>query len=155
MTIQPGTAEDLGAIGLLYEELNARMAALQPDNFRPARQNDAWILSQLTEENSDFLTARTNEGTVIGFALLQFRDTPNVPSFIPRRYTYLMDLVVTESCRGQGVGKALLAEVERWARAWGSEFIELGVLSENTAALRVYESCGYTERRKVMGRSLN
>ena len=36
MTIQPGTAEDLGAIGLLYEELNARMAALQPDNFRPA-----------------------------------------------------------------------------------------------------------------------
>lgn len=150
MKISPATAADLAAIGALYQELNARMAALQPDNFRPARQNEDFILAMLAGEDSDFLAARSETGDVIGLALVQAKLTPAHPSFIPRAYTYLMDLVVAEPHRKQGVGRALLRAVESWARDRGSEFVELGVLSENRDALRVYEQFGFVERRKVM-----
>lgn len=150
MKIEPARPEDVPAIGQLYEELNARMAALQPDNFRPARQSEVFILDMLGGKDSDILAARTPEGQVIGFALVQCKDTPPHPSFIPRRYTYLMDIVVAETCRGKGVGKSLLGAVEQWARERGSEFVELGVLTENLSAIQVYESFGFVERRKVM-----
>ncbi|WP_322173321.1 GNAT family N-acetyltransferase [Acutalibacter caecimuris] len=150
MTIIPATRSDLPAIRKLYEELNACMAALQHNNFRPAQQNEDFILSMLADESSDFLTAKTETGAMMGFALVQAKVTPPHPSFIPRAYTYLMDIVVTESCRRQGVGYALLEEVMRWAQGRGSEFIELGVLSENSAAIKVYEKFGFAERRKIM-----
>lgn len=154
MTIDLAKPADLNAILQLYEELYRCMAALQPENFQPARQKEARILALMGDEHSGFLTARTQQGRVAGFALVQEQATPDFPCFIPRRYTCLMDLVVAEDCRGQGTGRALLKAAEDWARARHSEFIELGVLSENQAALRAYESCGYTECGKVMRRGL-
>lgn len=150
MTITPAGLRDLPAIGRLYEELYECMAALQPDNFRPGKQSETFIRSTIEDEKGDVLVARDLAGEVVGFALVHCQNTPEYPSFVPRRYTHLLDIVVTKACRGQGVGKALLAEVERWAREKSSEFVELGVLSENLPAIKAYESYGFMERRKVM-----
>ena len=154
MTIEPAKLEDMDGISRLYKALNTDMSRLQPEMFRPAGEDGGFIRSVLESERDDLLLAR-EDGRVLGMALVQDKDTPPYPAFIPRRYTYLMDLVVDPECRRQGVGRALMGAVKEWAKSRNAEFIELGVLSENTAALRVYEGCGYTERRKVMGRSLN
>lgn len=150
MTIEPAELPDLPAISRLYEELYGCMAALQPDNFRPGKQSEAFIRSAIEDAEGEVLVARDPTGDVVGFALVRCQNTPDYPSFVSRRYTHLLDIVVTKACRGQGIGKALLTAVEHWARKQGSEFVELGVLSENLPAIDAYESYGFTERRKVM-----
>ncbi len=151
---QPAQPGDLPEIGDLYEELYTCMAALQPDNFRPGRQSESFLCSIMENPDGEILVARGQEEKVLGFAIVQCQNTPDYPSFLPRRYTHLLDIVVAEPCRGQGIGKTLLKAVESWARGKGSEFIELGVLSENLPAIGAYESYGFQERRKTMELSL-
>lgn len=54
----------------------------------------------------------------------------------------LEDLYVTPSCRGQGVGKALLAELARTALAQGCSRLEWDVLTWNASAIAVYRRLG-------------
>jgi len=150
MKIEPAMHKDLGAIQALYEQLYARMAQLQPQNFRPARQNGEFLMYMMLGEDSDILIAREDGGRALGFALVRCQNTPEYPSFIPRRYAVLMDLAVEESRRRQGVGRALLEAVKAWARERGAEFLELGVLSQNLPAIGLYESFGFSESRRVM-----
>ena len=61
-----------------------------------------------------------------------------------------MDICVDEKLRGQGVGSALLAACEEWARGRGLEYLELNVLEANEAARRLYERTGYKKIVNVM-----
>ncbi|HVL56721.1 MAG TPA: GNAT family N-acetyltransferase [Burkholderiaceae bacterium] len=66
------------------------------------------------------------------------------------------DIVVRSSHRGRGVGAALLAAVEREARARGCCKITLEVLEGNGAALALYRRVGFDDYRldPQMGRAL-
>jgi putative acetyltransferase len=52
-------------------------------------------------------------------------------------------IMVAAGHRRQGVGRALLAAAEQWARGAGIRKIELHVFPHNDAALRLYVSAGY------------
>jgi RimJ/RimL family protein N-acetyltransferase len=54
-------------------------------------------------------------------------------------------LMVARDRRRQGVGAALLAAAERWARSVGVLKIELHVFPHNQAALALYRHAGYRE----------
>lgn len=149
MTISPATLTGIPEISRLYQELNASMAALSPQDFRAAKQDEGFIRSVIEDERSDFLLA-WDGGEVLGFALVQQKTAPPYPAFLPHDYAYLMDIVVDPAYRHKGVGTLLLKAVEDWARARGAEFIELGVLSGNLPAIAAYEKAGYIENRKTM-----
>jgi ribosomal protein S18 acetylase RimI-like enzyme len=53
------------------------------------------------------------------------------------------DVVVIESARGQGIGKALFAEIEHIAADAGACKVTLEVLSGNSPAKALYASLGY------------
>lgn len=149
MTISPANLTNTPEISGLYQELNACMAALSPQDFCAAKQDEGFIRSVIEDEQSDFLLARDGE-EVLGFALVQQKTTPPYPAFLSREYVYLMDIVVGAAYRHRGVGTLLLKAVEDWAKARGAEFIELGVLSGNLPAIAAYEKAGYIENRKTM-----
>ena len=52
-------------------------------------------------------------------------------------------LVVTSSARGQGLGRQLLREAERRARAGGAARLELTSGSQRTDAHAFYRACGF------------
>ncbi|HET6900032.1 MAG TPA: GNAT family N-acetyltransferase [Vicinamibacteria bacterium] len=56
---------------------------------------------------------------------------------------HIGDIVVAPEARGQGVGRALLAAAEDWARARGYRLITLNVFLDNAGARRTYERAGY------------
>jgi GNAT superfamily N-acetyltransferase len=60
-----------------------------------------------------------------------------------RRFVYIAELYVDEAARGTGVGRALIAACEDWARSQGIRIVKIGVLSGNTRAAAVYERAGY------------
>jgi ribosomal protein S18 acetylase RimI-like enzyme len=67
---------------------------------------------------------------------------------------HLEDLFVLDAARGTGLGRALVTAVIERARERGCRRIELDVNEQNTAALRFYESLGFTAEPKPPGRTL-
>jgi GNAT superfamily N-acetyltransferase len=61
--------------------------------------------------------------------------------FTTEPYVHVSELAVARS--GAGVGAALMAAVEAWARERGSRFVSLNVVDANTGAQRFYERRGY------------
>jgi GNAT superfamily N-acetyltransferase len=64
-------------------------------------------------------------------------------TFAARSLINVHDLAVLPTHRGRGVGRALLAAVERAARARGCVKVTLEVLENNHRARRVYEAAGF------------
>lgn len=79
-------------------------------------------------------------GEPAGFALYLF----NFSTFLARPGLYLEDLFVLPEQRGRGIGKALLIELARRARAADCGRMEWAVLDWNEPAIRFYESLGAT-----------
>ena len=67
---------------------------------------------------------------------------------------WLEDLFVREEARGRGLGRALVEAALERARERGCRRIELDVNEDNTAALALYEACGFSREPKPPGRTL-
>ena len=79
------------------------------------------------------------------FNLMLLADEPKPDEFV------VDSLAVAESCRGMGVGTALLQQAEERARAMGKRTMSLGVIAENDGAIRLYERQGFVTTRKWHG----
>jgi len=60
--------------------------------------------------------------------------------------TYLQELYVVPALRGHGIGRALLEATIQLARERGADGIDLNTGETDTAARRLYESMGFTNR---------
>jgi ribosomal protein S18 acetylase RimI-like enzyme len=92
------------------------------------------------EPESVFLrVAEASDGAILGLAYGE----QATDYFTLEAHGHLGILAVAEGAEGRGVGRALLAEVERWAAACGYRFLTLNVFTDNTRAIQVYERAGY------------
>ncbi len=66
-----------------------------------------------------------------------------VDYFNERPHAHLSVLAVEKAAEGQGVGSALLAACEQWARSRGSDRLTLSALVTNARARALYERKGY------------
>src|SRR6185437_7454987 len=64
---------------------------------------------------------------------------------------YLAELYVTPPERGRGLGRALMEAAVREARGEGADTMEIGVDEPDTAARRLYESLGFSNRERGDG----
>jgi ribosomal protein S18 acetylase RimI-like enzyme len=93
--------------------------------------------------NRDMTVLIAGEGPD-GFAQIRYR--PWVYSAGPQAHSYLEELYVVPSLRGQGIGRALLEVAMDTARSEGATYMELGTSETDTAARALYESSGFTNR---------
>ena len=99
----------------------------------------------LTERGREMLAA--GEMTVLlagegpdGLAELRFRRS----IWTDRPAAYLEELYVVPGLRGQGIGRALLEAAMEVARDAGATIIDLNTSDDDTAAIGLYESTGFT-----------
>jgi ribosomal protein S18 acetylase RimI-like enzyme len=93
--------------------------------------------------NRDMTVLLAGEGPD-GFAQLRYR--PWVYSAGPKAHSYLEELYVIPSLRGQGIGRALLEAAMDAARGEGATHMELGTSESDVAARGLYETAGFTNR---------
>ena len=118
-------------------ELNRRIDA------QVAEEHYAVLIPHVAEHNGQVLIAEDEAGHIIGWAAF-YEDGGDV--FIhaeERRHGFLAELYVVETARGAGVGRALIAACEDWARGRGLTSLRIGLLARNADALKVYERSGY------------
>lgn len=74
----------------------------------------------------------------VGYVLFFY----NFSTFLGRPGLYIEDLFVNQDCRGQGIGKQLLASVAQVAVQRGCGRLEWGVLDWDDLTVRMYTSIG-------------
>ena len=136
------TIQHVDAIFLLYQEIIETHAKLEPDYFKKAKQSKEFIREMIESPDSDILLAYSKQ-LVVGFSMIKEVETPAYPMMKNRKYAYILDLVVTQSNRGQGLGKELLNDSIVWQKMRQLEYIELCVIEKNNHAKKMYESLGF------------
>jgi aminoglycoside 6'-N-acetyltransferase I len=110
------------------------------------------VVSDIDEQYADptlvAFVAEREDGRLGGFAEASVRRYANSNDESP--CAFLEGWWVDADIRRQGVGRALLAAVEEWARAQG--FTELGsdALLDNTLSHQVHHALGFEERERVI-----
>jgi len=144
MRIRAAAVADLASIAALFEELDALHRDRLPDRFAArataARSDDS--LRALIRGATGALLLADAGGDVVGVIHLALRDTPAMPMFIPRRLAVVEDLVVAAGARRRGIGRALMAAADRWARDRGAASVELTVYDVNHEATAFYRALG-------------
>ena len=112
-----------------------------------------WSASQYKEEFSSptrhFVVAIDEAQNIIGYAGV----------FAPGgAEADVLTVGVVPSHRGKGIAKALMALITDWAKAQGSTAMMLEVKTDNTDAIGLYESLGYSKlniRKDYFGAGLD
>lgn len=107
------------------------------------------LLDAAFESGAEVFIAE-RDGEPVGFAHLHA--TTDL-SGTPR--AHLGDLAVAASADGTGVGRALMAFAERWARERGFDRIGLTAVATNARAIRIYERAGYAADTISMSKPLD
>lgn len=89
--------------------------------------------------NSYLFVAEDEDGQPVGFMHLQ----KTQDFFNGRSNCHISDLAVAPEHEGQGVGRALLAHAEEWAREHRCALMTLAVFPGNERARALYASNGY------------
>ncbi|MBN8737155.1 MAG: GNAT family N-acetyltransferase [Xanthomonadales bacterium] len=141
ITIRPATPGDTDFILSLVP----RFASFDLPHGRRKRETLAAIHADIeralreTPPGDHFFVAEETDGRSAGFLHLQVqRDF-----FSGMRACHVADLAVVPSREGRGIGRALLAHAEKWARENRCKLLTLSVFPGNTRARALYERAGF------------
>lgn len=122
-----------------------RLRAFGPPPLRPPEAMDAAERRALDRffdappAGARLWVAEGPSGALLGAAYAERA----VDYFTQETHGHLSILAVAAAAEGQGVGRELIATVERWAAAAGYRFVTLNVFAMNARAVAVYERAGY------------
>ena len=130
--------------------------ALEPD-----RRVDSAVAEEFFAEIFARLKARggvaliwEEQGSPVGWATAHRDENDVYVRPDERQFALISELFVLEKARGRGIGKALIAACEDWARAQGLNVVMINVLRDNRCAEKIYRAAGfetyYTGLRKYL-----
>ncbi len=133
--IRAATPRDLDALVRLLGALFSLEADFTPD--APRQRRGLELL--LADPQRRAVLVAERGGAVVGMVTGQLlvSTAEGGPAVL------LEDLVVEEATRGQGLGRRLVDELERWARGHGASRVQLLVDEENPEALAFYRELGW------------
>ncbi len=132
------TDEDIAVLAALAREIWTEyymplLGAEQITYMLTRFQSEAPLRRQLAQEGYRYFFLRLN-GATAGYLGIQIKDGA----------LFLSKLYVRRDCRGNRVGRDVMAFVEGWARGAGLSRVWLTVNRGNAASIRSYERMGFT-----------
>jgi ribosomal protein S18 acetylase RimI-like enzyme len=105
---------------------------------------------QAQREAEAMLVAEDALGRRLGFVYA----VPATDFFTGEEHGHVSDIAVAPEAEGRGVGRALMAAAEAWARARGYRALSLHVFVGNDGARAFYERLGYEDELLRMRKHL-
>ena len=128
-------------------ELQNFERALESDRVEGATIARRYLFELLDtcQKQSGQLFVAEVEGQVAGFGCVWLEREPEsyLTSLAP--YAYISDLVVLPAYRRQGLGSALLAQAEAFAKEQEARALRINVLARNEGAKGVYHQAGFRD----------
>jgi ribosomal protein S18 acetylase RimI-like enzyme len=161
VNITRGSAADIPALEPLWVAVHHQHAASMPELAPYVTDAQTWeqqraVYEELFAKPDTVLLLAHVDGALVGYA---------VAHVMPVRETWIYDtwetgesigeleaIGVLPDHRGQGIGGALLDEVDRSFEALGVRDVILGVLPGNSDAMRLYARRGFTPTWLYMSR---
>ena len=151
MTIHFAEEKDIPGMIALLKQVGQVHHDIRPDIFRDGCQKyDETALAQLLKDETRPIFIAGENGNVLGYCFCILRAFSEESVMTDRKELYIDDLCVDESCRGQGIAKALYRHVSDYAKTVGCGFITLNVWNGNNTAMKFYENAGLTPRSITM-----
>ena len=145
MHVREARPDDWPAVSALLAELGRPDVRGNDDEHEHERA----FLRYLERDDTVALVA-DDDGHVIGFVDLEFRQRLNFET--PE--AWIPDLVVAETARGTGAGRALLDEADRLARERGCWGMTLESANWRESSHAFYEHVGWADTGKAFTRPL-
>ncbi|MBQ8834627.1 MAG: GNAT family N-acetyltransferase [Oscillospiraceae bacterium] len=143
---------DREAVNALAMEVHALHVVWRPDIYVMPEELYPEERFQAETQNRNLYVARLAD-TVVGYVLLKIRNY-DMPGHVKRRVMIIDEICVEETCRNQGIGKEMMADVRALAKAFGCTDMQLGVYPQNDDAVAFYQKCGFTIRSIDMQRKV-
>lgn len=143
---------DREAVERMARQVHAMHVAWRPDLFEIPEALYPEERFQAAVAERELYVAKFG-GTLVGYVLVRIRNV-EAPGLVKRRVMLLDEICVEESCRGQGIGTQMMADVRALARAFGCTDLQLGVYPQNDGAVAFYQKCGFTIRSIDMQRKV-
>ena len=148
LAIRPFAPVDAEALVNLVRELQMYEGRVY-DRMKPPTEIGPWYIDALQKqcaESAGEILIGELDGVVVAYATILTRVCVDEIDEVPFTYAYVGDLAVTAARRGQGIGKAMLAECERRARVVGTRWLRITALAGNSQARSAYRALGFEEQ---------
>ncbi len=156
MTIRPAAAGDWLRIGELAQSLVRRHHAFNPSRFvapdtLPADAYTSHLRADLDRGASAVLVADV-DGQLVGYVFAGIE--PESWKELRHAAGYIHDLVVDDSRRHEGIGKALVAAALEWFDSRSVARVILWTAPQNAEAQRLFDRLGFRPTMIEMMRQL-
>ena len=143
---------DYDAVLRMLAEIAALHHRGRPDLFAGggAKYTHADLDRLTAAPDKRIFVAGCSERRCAGYLFCQINADEPHPPRLADRTLWIDDLYVDPACRRDGVGRALMAHAEAFAREQSCARVELNVWRFNDAAVAFYESCGMRVQRQIM-----
>ena len=138
-------------------ELQEFERALEPRRRQPGEDVVAEYLAYLEKEclaKEGLMLLATEDGKVVGFVCAWVQRDEDICSSGFDAYGFVSDVVVLPGHRRQGIGRLLLAHLERAVPHDDITIFKLSVLSRNESVRETYQKAGYREYDVVLLKEL-
>ncbi len=142
--IRSAKSSDYDSVETIMQQVQKLHVDWRPDIYKPADPvYSREYFEKMVAENR--LMVAELEGTVAGIISFMYRHVASDKQ-VTRNVLFVDDLAVKETCRGQGIGTQLLQFMKTKAKQEHLDGLELQVNARNTAARKMYEKLGFTEK---------
>lgn len=138
--LQLATLADREAVNDLARQVHAMHVAWRPDIYEMVEQLYPTERMQSAIRDRTLYVAKI-DGIVVGYASVKIRPF-DFPGVVRRKIMLIDEFAVHESCRGQGIGTEMMADLRALAKAFGCTDLQLNVYPQNDDAVGFYQRCG-------------
>ncbi len=136
ITIRASTPQDAVALHAMMQDPDVYAQTLQI----PHNTLSLWDKRLKDADDNDLIysIAADAEGRMVGHATLMLEKNPR------RRHVAALGISVASGYQRKGVGRSLMQALLKMADNWlNLHRVELSVFTDHTAAIALYESCGF------------